>query len=358
MAQRAAALQDLLHDSLRDELTPASRGKLGKGFQHLTRKQTPARLGEAAKDLRKENVIPAVGKQKGAVADLKELADIVSNGQRLAALPSEASSETRHEDTERLLNDQKQLRERIEQMEPSEFNEAALDAQVAQLNLAQRADEMAPRPGPRAEEKQPDSSPPGAPAKPSSPPSAAEKKSPTPEAPPEATAKSKRKGAGSGEGEKPKPFPMAGKSNQGPSTEMKKAADALAQQQQAAAAAAMRAAEVQLAAALPAAQGQAQSGQGQGKGEMGQGQEGEGGKGEAKVAGRGKPGGRGRTPSRGSQGAFSPGNVAGELPEETRSTWQPLSQRERRAMNENFARELPQEYREMLKAYYEFLSKQ
>lgn len=39
-----------------------------------------------------------------------------------------------------------------------------------------------------------------------------------------------------------------------------------------------------------------------------------------------------------------------------RSTWEPLSPRQRAALNENFARELPLEYRGMLKAYYRALA--
>ena len=37
--------------------------------------------------------------------------------------------------------------------------------------------------------------------------------------------------------------------------------------------------------------------------------------------------------------------------------WESLSQRDRGALNENFARELPLEYRDMLKEYFQTLSK-
>lgn len=47
----------------------------------------------------------------------------------------------------------------------------------------------------------------------------------------------------------------------------------------------------------------------------------------------------------------------GEAVERRESEWEPLSDRERGALNENFARELPVEYRDLLKRYYEMLSK-
>jgi hypothetical protein len=50
------------------------------------------------------------------------------------------------------------------------------------------------------------------------------------------------------------------------------------------------------------------------------------------------------------------GGVAGEDPEAGRSEWEVLGRRDRAALNENFVRELPLEYREFLKDYYERLT--
>jgi hypothetical protein len=55
---------------------------------------------------------------------------------------------------------------------------------------------------------------------------------------------------------------------------------------------------------------------------------------------------------------FARMSVAGQLPESKTSTWESLSREERDALGENFARELPREYRPMLQAYYEKLSKE
>ena len=44
--------------------------------------------------------------------------------------------------------------------------------------------------------------------------------------------------------------------------------------------------------------------------------------------------------------------VNGELGKDKRSEWEVLGSRDRAALNENFARELPLEYRELLKACY------
>jgi hypothetical protein len=49
--------------------------------------------------------------------------------------------------------------------------------------------------------------------------------------------------------------------------------------------------------------------------------------------------------------------VSGEAPKDRRSEWETLGTRNRAALNQNFARELPLEYRAMLKNYYEKVAK-
>ena len=49
--------------------------------------------------------------------------------------------------------------------------------------------------------------------------------------------------------------------------------------------------------------------------------------------------------------------VSGEAPKDQRTEWKVLGERNRAALNQNFARELPLEYRGLLKNYYERLSK-
>ncbi|NNM30205.1 MAG: hypothetical protein HKO57_11850 [Akkermansiaceae bacterium] len=53
---------------------------------------------------------------------------------------------------------------------------------------------------------------------------------------------------------------------------------------------------------------------------------------------------------------FLPGALTGERPRGGRLEWQVLGRRDRAALNENFARELPLEYRAILKDYYERLT--
>ena len=53
---------------------------------------------------------------------------------------------------------------------------------------------------------------------------------------------------------------------------------------------------------------------------------------------------------------FLPGALTGKRPKGGRLEWQVLGRRDRAALNENFARELPLEYREILKDYYERLT--
>lgn len=62
-----------------------------------------------------------------------------------------------------------------------------------------------------------------------------------------------------------------------------------------------------------------------------------------------------------SESAFSAGFisdfVSGELPDDKRTEWKVLADRNRAAINQNFARELPLEYRGLLKNYYERVAK-
>ncbi|MFT5410003.1 MAG: hypothetical protein ACI9NC_002730, partial [Verrucomicrobiales bacterium] len=53
---------------------------------------------------------------------------------------------------------------------------------------------------------------------------------------------------------------------------------------------------------------------------------------------------------------FMPGAVSGGKPKGGRQEWEVLGRRDRAALNENFARELPLEYRAILKDYYERLA--
>ena len=53
---------------------------------------------------------------------------------------------------------------------------------------------------------------------------------------------------------------------------------------------------------------------------------------------------------------FMPGAVIGRKPKGGRLEWEVLGRRDRAALNENFARELPLEYRAILKDYYERLA--
>jgi hypothetical protein len=54
---------------------------------------------------------------------------------------------------------------------------------------------------------------------------------------------------------------------------------------------------------------------------------------------------------------FMPGAVSGERPADGKTDWEVLGKRQRAALNENFARELPLEHRDTLKNYFERLTK-
>ena len=61
-------------------------------------------------------------------------------------------------------------------------------------------------------------------------------------------------------------------------------------------------------------------------------------------------------PEEGELQLFMPGALTGTKPKGGRLEWQVIGRRERAALNENFARELPLEYRAILKDYYERLT--
>jgi len=61
-------------------------------------------------------------------------------------------------------------------------------------------------------------------------------------------------------------------------------------------------------------------------------------------------------PEEGELQLFMPGALTGERPKGGRLEWQVLGRRDRAALNENFARELPLEYRAILKDYYQRLT--
>ena len=54
---------------------------------------------------------------------------------------------------------------------------------------------------------------------------------------------------------------------------------------------------------------------------------------------------------------FMPGVITGKIPQAGKLKWDVLGKRDRGALNENFARELPLEYRTILKDYYERLAR-
>ncbi len=61
-------------------------------------------------------------------------------------------------------------------------------------------------------------------------------------------------------------------------------------------------------------------------------------------------------PQGGDWSVFLKATPRGKVPDKNRAEWQELTEREREALHENFARELPLEYRQLLRDYYKALS--
>jgi len=345
IAERAVGLQRLFKEALGEEMPPDALEKLTKAAQLMDQGNVTGLLQDASRSLDRKDMIPAVTGQKEALNILKEMARLLSDyGNPLTPEEQQALDD--------LLKDQRELREQTEAMSPDQFKEKSDDLQLAEMNLIDRLNGL-----PTGEEPAPGTPPTGEPPAPNSP---------------------------SEDGE-----PNPGQTEDA----MEQAAVALGQQQQQEAVAAMLTAEQGLMAAkggspMPG-QGKGPEGPGEGGGKSdivqkpGQGEahgespspgQGKGppgdladkgqGKGQVKGQGQNKgglarntPGSRPANPTAGDR-QFQPTGVYGERPDGDRSFWSSLSRQERSALSQSFARELPREYRDMLQAYYERLSRQ
>ena len=318
LAKRIKKLKEAMQQAMEEDLTDESREKLQKAQEIAEEQQLEEKEQQAVDDLDNEELADAFEEQEQALNALSEMADQLSDVQRL---PSDAAIEA----LAKLLQNQTALRKETAALSEEDFNKQASELQLKQLNLAR-----------------------------------------------ELPAQSKAAAA------------------------MAEAASQLEKTAQQAAVAAQMEAEAALGAALeeamgpgpgvPGAKGDAgtdDKGDGDSdKDEEGQGNMGKGKKGKSKKPGPptpdsppdedGKPNENaaieptlakntpGRTtddPKAGGERIFEKTRVEGALPASTSSTWASLSNKERDALSENFARELPREFREMLKVYYEELAK-
>jgi hypothetical protein len=322
LARRVKKLQESMQQAMQEELSEEAAEKLQKAQQVAEKRGLDELEQKALEELESGELAGAFEQQMAAMEALGEMAELLSDAQR----PSDEALAA----LEKMLAQQQELREKTAGLTPEQFLEQAAKLQLEQLNLAK-------------------------------------------ELPANSTAAE----------------PMAA------------AAQQLEKMDQAEAVAAQMKAEAALGAAMekamgpgpgvPGAKGQSgtdDKGDGDSDNDKeGRGNEGKGKKGKGKKPGppkgetppnedgppsedgepmenasvqpmqaKNKPS---RTPNnpRAGERLFEKTDVEGQLPTSSASTWTSLSTRERDALGENFARELPREFRDMLKVYYEELSK-
>ncbi len=315
LAKRTEKLQRAMQEALKEELTENARERLQRAQKVAKKRQIKQRMQRAAEYLDEAEMLQAAAEQKAVIDALREMEDNISDAQKL---PSQKDIEA----MKAALEQQRDLRQKTEAKDAGEFKKDAAALQLDQMNLKE----------------------------------------------------------------------MVAKDSEA-AARMDQAAKELAKMDQAAAVAAQKQAEAALMMAMKKAMGPG-PGVKNAKGNAGTDDKGDGdghkdkigrGKGKGKGKGNkkgppgkddkpmpdGKPAERGeikpmlaknrpgrinRNPKAGER-RFEKSPVMGKRPTDDKSTWVALSSEERDALSENFARELPREYRDMLKTYYEELSK-
>lgn len=376
VAARTEKLGEMLRQAAKDTAKDAAKQTLIRATKALEENPAERPMRIAGKNIRESDMISAVGEQKEALKALDELAEALKK-------PEESDLAALKKSMEKILEEQEKLRERTEAMDKEEMAEKGADLQREQKELKDRLEELTKsEPMPKAPPSNNTEAKGPAPKKPSPPKEGEPKKG---------GAGKKGGGSNTGDGEEtgkspprdrpPMPGTKPGTKPGGMGAEtqekakqalakQEKAEQALAQQNPESATAAQREAEQALSEALqqistdpssdmPPSDADAQPGVGEpGEAKPGEGKPGEGkpgaGKPGAGKPGKGAPGGT--KPGKGSTGIASK-NVYGTAPDDDQSTWQTLDEVDRAGLGENFARELPREYRDMLKAYYEKLAK-
>lgn len=332
IVKRVKRLKETMQQALLEELADKVRERLQQAQKIGEEKLLEQKVLKAVDDLDKVDMTDAFQEQQQALAILAEMADAISDIQRPASDADMAA-------LKKLLADQTELRKKTESLSPSDFQNAAAQLQLDQLNLAKELPQ-------------------------------------TPKDSPESSQTSKA------------------------ADKMAEAANNLEKIDQKAAVAEQMEAEAALGKAIeegvgpgpgvPGAKGDAgtdDKGDGDSdKDEEGRGNDGKGKKGKGKKPGPPKPDSepgdqepkentepdenaaivpalaknmptRSKVEPKAGERLFEKTKVEGKIPQGSDSTWTSLSRKERESLSENFARELPREYRDMLKVYFEELSK-
>lgn len=396
VGKKAAQLEDLLREALAGEMTPTGRERLGEAARIMSEERVRGRLGLAAEGLARQDLMYAVGEQNQALDALRRMAKALSPDAPLI-------TPALREKMAAILDAQKALREKTEGTAKDQFDKQAPDLQLSQKDLENRLAEALKAMQNAESKKMPSDARPA--------PKPNDYKMP-------AMGKEDKKG---GEGKvsnksnkelaaKPFPSKMQGSSTSGfgkagdnpppdkpakeggsdpteeagfgPQKAMVEADRALSQKQQQNAVNAMRNAEQEMASVLKAMEQQMLA-QSRPKsppasrpatpkaskpqnsppaGSEPSPSQGPPSEDDSEQQARSEPDlmPQPAPPEPGKKGRqdFMKTGVYGARPDGTRSGWSSLGQRERDALGQNFARELPREYRDMLRAYYQTLAKE
>ena len=134
VADRAAQLEDLLKKALADEMTASGRERLREAATIMEEERVRGRLGVAAESVRTKDLMHAVAEQKLALDALRRMAKALSPDAPVL------TQETREKLSE-ILKAQSDLRDKTAKLPKDQFDKAAPDLQLLQKDLENRLKE-------------------------------------------------------------------------------------------------------------------------------------------------------------------------------------------------------------------------
>ncbi len=120
VAHSASDLAKLFEEMKKEDFAPEFRAKLQNAEDLMKQHEIVPQLEQAAANLHKKEVLPAVAKQEKALANLQELSKMFSDPEEAALISAEQAQETA-EALGDLLAEQRKLREQTQKASSSKF---------------------------------------------------------------------------------------------------------------------------------------------------------------------------------------------------------------------------------------------
>lgn len=135
LADRASGLKELLHVALSEETTSAGVGPLKRAMAFLDAEKIDARMHMASRNIEQRDMLPGLAEQKEALLALKELVKIL--GQDDVAYRKDLLSKARD-----ILAGETKLRAALEGMNDDQFKDQAAQVNTEQKNLDGQLEEL------------------------------------------------------------------------------------------------------------------------------------------------------------------------------------------------------------------------